>query len=75
MPDGEYLLAQYGYVHLDHYGGGFLLLFTKDGRFLEEVAEFYDDVGSPVGFHEWLNNNWIVYSTGKELVFRKFIAR
>ena len=73
-PDGEYVLVQNSYGHLDHYGGGFLSLFTKDGEFLEEVAEFHDDVGQPVGFHEWLNNDWIVYSTGKELVFRKFVA-
>lgn len=73
-PNGEHVLVQYSYGHLDHYGGGFLLLFTEDGKFLEEVAEFHDDVGQPVGFHEWLNNNWIVYSTGKELVFKRFIA-
>lgn len=74
-PDGEYVLQQTSYGHLDHYAGGFLTLYSKDGKFLEEVANFHDDVPSPVGFHEWLNNNWIVYSTGRELVFRKFVAR
>ena len=74
-PDGEYVLMQYSYGPDDHYAGGYLQLFTKDGQFVEEVAEFHKDVGQPVGFHEWLNNNWIVYSNGKELVFQKFIAR
>lgn len=74
-PDGEYVVMQYSYGPDDHYSGGYLQLFTKDGQFVEEVAEFHKDVGQPVGFHEWLNNNWIVYSTGKELVFREFIAR
>lgn len=73
-PDGEHVLVQFSYGPDGHYGGGFLLLFTKQGRFVEEVTEFHEDVGQPVGFHEWLNNNWIVYSTGKELVFRKFTA-
>ncbi len=73
-PDGEYVLMQYGYHPDDHYAGGYLQLFTKDGQFVEEVAEFHKDVAQPTGFHEWLNNNWIVYSTGKELVFRKFVA-
>jgi hypothetical protein len=42
---------------------------------MEEVAEYQKDTGQPVGFHEWLNNNWIVYFTGKELVFRQFVPR
>ncbi len=73
-PDGEYVLMQYSYGPDDHYSGGYLQLFTKDGKFVEEVAEFHKDTFQPVGFHEWLNNNWIVYSTGKELVFRQFTA-
>ena len=73
-PDGEYVLMQYSYGPDDHYAGGYLQLFTKDGQFVEEVAEFRKDVSQPVGFHEWLNNNWIVYSNGKELIFQKFIA-
>ena len=73
-PDGEYVLMQYSYGPDDHWGGGYLQLFTKDGQFIEEVAEFHKDTFAPVGYHAWLNNNWIVYSTGKELVFRKFVA-
>lgn len=74
-PDGEYVLIQYSYGPDDHYSGGYLQLFTKAGEYLEEVAEFSKDVPAPVGFHQWLHNNWIVYSNGKELVFQKFIAK
>ncbi len=73
-PDGEFVLVQYSYGPDDHYAGGYLQLFDVEGKYVEEVAEFHKDVAHPVGFHEWLSNNWIVYSNGKELVFRKFIG-
>ena len=56
----------------DHYGGGYLQLFTKDGEFLEEVATYSKNVGYPQGAHVWLSSNWLVYSDRKDIVFTKF---
>jgi len=70
-PDGEYVLVQYSYSPDDHYGGGFLQLFSAEGVFLEEVAAFHEDVPAPVGFHTWLSNGWIIYGDGKSLHFAR----
>lgn len=70
--DGAYVIVQFSYGPDDHYAGGFLQLFKSDGTFIEEVAEFSKDAPQPTGFHEWLATNWLVYSTGEEICFRKF---
>ncbi|HPO13132.1 MAG TPA: hypothetical protein PLI09_06770 [Candidatus Hydrogenedentes bacterium] len=72
-PNGEWVLIQYSYGPDDHYSGGYLQLFDKDGHYILEIAKFYNDVTAPVGHHFWLYNNWIVYSDGHNLVFRKFL--
>jgi hypothetical protein len=73
-PDGKFVLMQYSYGPDDHYSGGYLQLFTNDGEFVEELAEFPEDAFAPAGAHVWLSNGWLVYSDGKdETVFLKFV--
>jgi len=70
-PDARYVLVQYLYGPDDHYAGGYLQLFTVEGEFVAELAEYSDDVGYPAGFYAWLSNAWLIYGDGKKLNFMK----
>lgn len=69
--DGKYVLMSYNYGPDDHYDGGYLQLFTREGEFVIEIAEYYHGLFQPTGYHSWLSNGWLVYSNGRELVFQK----
>jgi hypothetical protein len=71
-PDGKWMLMVYNYDHLDHYSGGYLQLFDSKGDFAFEIAQFSEDASTPAGEAHWLQNNWIVYFDGKNVVFTKF---
>lgn len=73
-PDGQYILMSYNYGHADHYGGGYLQLYTRDGEFIEEAAAVPENAPSGSLYHEWLANNWIVYWDGKKVTFRQFVG-
>lgn len=72
-PDGKWVLMRYSYGPDDeHASGGYLQLFDTQGKFVCEIAEFYGDVGAPIGEHFWLHNNWLIYFDGHDLNFAKF---
>jgi hypothetical protein len=71
-PDGKWILACFNYGPDDHYGGGYLQLFTSEGIFVEELASFPEDVASPAGESFWLPNDWIVYSDRFMIHFLKW---
>ena len=69
--NGKYVLMSYNYGADDHYSGGYLQLFTLEGQFVMEIAEYYKGLSAPTGYRRWLSNGWLVYSNGRELVFLK----
>lgn len=70
-PTGDYVIMEFEYGSDDNYSGGYYQLFTVDGDYLVEIGQLAEGVPPNTGFHEWLSSDWIIYSTGKEVVFQK----